>query len=68
MRNTYKALVGKPKGNGPFEDLAVGGRITLEWILTKYCGKLWTGFIWRAGSYEHDNETWGSIKGGEFLG
>jgi hypothetical protein len=33
---------------------------------------MWTGFIWLkigpvVGSFEHDNEPSGSIKGGEFL-
>jgi hypothetical protein len=28
------------------EDLHVDGRIILEWILVKYIGKVWTGFIW----------------------
>jgi hypothetical protein len=26
------------------EDLGVGGKIILEWILEKYGGKMWTGF------------------------
>jgi hypothetical protein len=30
-------------GRDNSEDL---GRITLEWILGKYGGKVWTGFIW----------------------
>jgi hypothetical protein len=28
------------------EDVEVGGRILLQWILKKYDGLLWTGFIW----------------------
>jgi hypothetical protein len=28
------------------EDLGVDGMIILEWILGKWGGKLWTGFIW----------------------
>jgi len=27
-------------------DIGIGGRTILEWILGKYGGKLWTGFIW----------------------
>jgi hypothetical protein len=43
-------------------------KIILEWILGKYCGNVWTGFIWlRIGTNGHGNEPSGSIKGGEFL-
>jgi hypothetical protein len=28
------------------EDLSVNWRIILKWILEKYGGRLWTGFIW----------------------
>jgi hypothetical protein len=28
------------------EDLGIDERIILEWILGKYCGKVWTGCIW----------------------
>jgi hypothetical protein len=34
----YKILVWKPKGKRPLEDLCVGGRIILEWIVEKYIG------------------------------
>jgi hypothetical protein len=27
------------------ENLDIGGRVTLQWILEKEGGKLWTGFI-----------------------
>jgi hypothetical protein len=33
------------KGRDHFEDIEVNERIILEWILGKYVGKLWTGFI-----------------------
>jgi hypothetical protein len=32
-RNSYRLLVGKPKGRGPLEDQDVGGWIILGWIL-----------------------------------
>jgi len=28
------------------EDLGVDGKVILEWILGKYGGKVWTGFVW----------------------
>jgi hypothetical protein len=31
------------KGRGNLEDIDVGRKILLEWILGKYGGKLWTG-------------------------
>jgi hypothetical protein len=34
------------KGRDHSEDLGVGGRIILEWILWKQGEKLWTGCIW----------------------
>jgi hypothetical protein len=37
MRNYTKLLL---------DDLGVDGRIILERILWKQCGKLWTGFNW----------------------
>jgi hypothetical protein len=33
-------------GTGDLEDIGVDGKIALEWILEKDCGRLWTGFIW----------------------
>jgi hypothetical protein len=43
-----KMSVGKPEWNRPLEksDLGIDGRIILEGILEKYCGKLWTGLMW----------------------
>jgi hypothetical protein len=46
MRNVYKILVEKLKGRDHPEDIDVDGKITLEWILRKGNGKMWTGFIW----------------------
>jgi hypothetical protein len=37
---------GDLQGRDHSEELGVDGRIILEWILGKYCGKLWTRFIW----------------------
>jgi hypothetical protein len=34
------------KGRDHSENLGVDGMIILEWILQKYDGNLWTGFIW----------------------
>jgi len=34
------------KGRDHSEDLDVDGRVILQWILQKYGGKLWTGFMW----------------------
>jgi hypothetical protein len=43
---TYQNFIRKPEGKGTLGHLGVDGRITLEWILGKYGGNLWTGFIW----------------------
>jgi hypothetical protein len=32
-RGVYRVLVGRPKGRDHWEDLGVGGRITLRWTL-----------------------------------
>jgi hypothetical protein len=33
------------------ENLGIGGRIMLEWVLGKYGGKVWSKFMWlRIGS------------------
>jgi hypothetical protein len=34
-RNAYRILVGKPKEGDHYEDLDVGGRIILRWILER---------------------------------
>jgi hypothetical protein len=43
MGHAYKILVGKSEGNNRSKYQSVDGKIILEW---KYCGKVWTGFIW----------------------
>jgi hypothetical protein len=40
MRNSGKVLVAEP------EETSTGGRITLELIIRKQGGKVWTGCIW----------------------
>jgi hypothetical protein len=37
------------KGSDHLEDLAVDGKVILEWILVKYGEGVWTGFIWLRG-------------------
>jgi len=34
------------KGRDHSEEVDEYGRIRIDWILGKYCGKLWTGCIW----------------------
>jgi hypothetical protein len=34
------------KHRDKLEDLSVDGKIILEWILWKWCDKMWTGFVW----------------------
>jgi hypothetical protein len=34
------------KGRDHSDNLGINGRIVLEWILGKYSGKVWTGFVW----------------------
>jgi len=46
MRNAYSNLVRKPEWNRSLGGLGVDGKIILEWILGKYGGKAWSGFIW----------------------
>jgi hypothetical protein len=36
----------KLKVRDHLRDLSVNGKITLEWILGKYDGRMWTGCIW----------------------
>jgi hypothetical protein len=44
--NAYKVLFRNPKGRDCLEDLGIDGKVMLEWILGKWGGKVWTGFIW----------------------
>jgi hypothetical protein len=44
--NCYKICVGKTEGKQPLKDLGVDGRITLESVLEKQDGEVWTGFNW----------------------
>jgi len=46
MRNSYDILVGKPEEKDHLQDLAVGEKIILEWILGKLAGRVWTGCSW----------------------
>jgi hypothetical protein len=34
------------KGGDNSEDLGVNGKIILDWILGKQCGRVWTGCMW----------------------
>jgi hypothetical protein len=59
--------VEKQKERGHKEYLHVGGRIILKWILERYDGVTWAGFIWHRiktskNCCEHRNEPSGSIK------
>jgi hypothetical protein len=45
-RTAYEMFIGKPEGTKTLEDPGVDGKITLEWILGKQGGKVWTGCIW----------------------
>jgi len=72
IKNAYNILAGKLERSNHLEDLDIGKRIILDWILRKYNGKMWTGFIWlrkglMASCCEHGNEHSVSIKGKEFL-
>jgi hypothetical protein len=45
--NWLQKLVGKREGETSFQDLGLGGRIVLKWILQKYDMRVWTGYICR---------------------
>ena len=60
------------KERGQLYDLVIVGSITLKWILRKYNGMAWTGFIClmlgqTMGSCGQSNEPLGSIKCRKFL-
>jgi len=60
------------KGKDQLQKLGIDGRITLEWILGRKGGNVWTGYVLlRIGTskepYEHGNEPLDSMKGREFL-
>jgi hypothetical protein len=46
VRNAHKILVKNLKGRDRSEDLDIAARIILDWILRKYGGTLWAGFVW----------------------
>jgi hypothetical protein len=46
MRSAYKTVVGEAEVKTLSEDKGVDGRIILQWIIEKYGGNLWIGFIW----------------------
>jgi hypothetical protein len=46
LRNAYCVSVGRPEGKRPLRRRRSDCRIILEWILGKYDGRLWAGFIW----------------------
>jgi hypothetical protein len=62
-------LVGDPEGKRHCEDLEVGRRIILRWILEKLERVVWAGFIIGlvTGCCETGNEPSGSIKLREIL-
>jgi hypothetical protein len=45
-RNTYRLLIGKPKGKRLLERCSHRVEIILKWILRKQEGRMWAVFIW----------------------
>jgi hypothetical protein len=45
-RNTHRVLVGKREGNDHLENLSIGGKIILNWVIEKYDGVVWIALIW----------------------
>jgi hypothetical protein len=46
VKNAHKIFVGNLNEGDHSEDLGIDGRIICEYILGKYGGKFWTGFLW----------------------
>jgi hypothetical protein len=71
MRNAFKFLSENVKGRHHSEDLTIDGKVILEWILGNRVGRCGTSAWLRIGTSggccDHGNESWVSIKGGEFL-
>ena len=42
----YSALVNNPEREMPLEDLRMGGRLILKFVVKGKDGREWTGFIW----------------------
>jgi len=45
-RNSYRVLMGKPKGKDCLEDPGVYRMVILTWNLQKLAVIAWIGFIW----------------------
>jgi hypothetical protein len=67
-RTAYRLLVGKPEGKRPLGRPKRRWVKILKWILERYDGMEWIGWIWlRIGTSEHGIEPSGSIKCWEVL-
>jgi hypothetical protein len=69
-RGVYRFLLGSPKVKNLWEDLDLGGSLTLNWSLLRQESMGRNGFSWfRTGSggglFEHIEEPSGSIKKAE---
>jgi hypothetical protein len=45
-RNIYRILVGQPEGKNHLQELDIGGKTILKWILERQDGLVWIGLIW----------------------
>jgi hypothetical protein len=45
LYNSHTNISENPQGRDHSEDLDVDGKVILEWILGKWGGKVWIGFI-----------------------